>query len=353
MLVGVRISAFVTSDDKKPAQKSIISFLQPGKTDLSDASQGRRLEKEQLCDNPPQTWPESCLPLQQKSQREEEAPRWSRQRQEEGKQTGDPPQQSFFQRAQARRLQLQAASESSQEDGRSHNAPSITSTSTLSQKPVEASVQVPESDCRASNSSGNEAQPSTSGLGSVSESLTCPVCFRQVETTDLNLFNRHIDQCLSGASRTNISDGESSSDLEIGHRECKFGDRPRWGREAEEETGKNSESHSSTADVWRGFNSDTAQKALLINGDGKTVTSPQPQPSIDKSAVLICPICQLSQDSDDLVAFNHHVDLCLNQTLLHELRGQTASPLNPPPVTSSRAAGEFKQYCNTHIHKCC
>ena len=50
LLVGVRVSAFVTTEDKTPMQKSIIGFLQPGKTCCSGSSQimHQNLEKEHL-----------------------------------------------------------------------------------------------------------------------------------------------------------------------------------------------------------------------------------------------------------------------------------------------------------------
>ncbi|GLD68036.1 DNA polymerase kappa [Lates japonicus] len=48
-------------------------------------------------------------------------------------------------------------------------------------------------------------------------------------------------------------------------------------------------------------------------------------------------ICQLTQDTDDLAIFNHHVDLCLNQEVLHELGGQTSCPINPLSVTNGKA----------------
>uniref|UniRef100_A0A8D0A2V6 DNA polymerase kappa n=1 Tax=Sander lucioperca TaxID=283035 RepID=A0A8D0A2V6_SANLU len=289
-LMGVRISAFVSSDDKKPLQRSIIGFLQPGKTDSS-----------------------------------EEVPR----------QTCDQPKQSFFQRAHAKRLQLQAANASTQEEGLGEKAFVITYTDTCAQKGVESSTKANKSNCTASDLSENdyvspiEAHASTSGCGAtVSESLTCPVCFRQVETTDLNVFNRHIDQCLSDASikpnQWTVFDTESDLDLENHQKECEEVESNRVPPQEDQHSLEN----------------DSLQTVLLINGDNKTATSSQPQSHNDKGPILICPVCQLSQDSDDLTIFNHHVDLCLNREVLHELGGQTLSPINPPSVINSKALGE-------------
>ncbi len=354
VLVGVRISAFVSTDDKKPLQKSIIGFLQTGKTDSSGPSPGmhQKLEKEHLPKHSLQTWPLSCPPLTQKGQRQEEALGWSKQRGLEGSQTGEVPQQSFFQRAQAKRLQLQAANASAQEAGGGGDASVIASTGTCAQKGAESSTKAHKSNCTTSDLSENdivspvEAHASTSGCGgTASESLTCPVCFRQVETTDLNVFNKHIDQCLSDASRkpkqVTVSDTESE---ESDHKECKVVDKWRRVCEGEEEKAKNSEDLESNGvepqESQCGLKNDFIPTVLSINGDNKTVTSQQPQSRNDKRPVLICPVCQLTQDSDDLIIFNHHVDLCLNQEVLHELKGQTLYPMNPPSVTHSKAIGE-------------
>ncbi|XP_054466779.1 DNA polymerase kappa [Anoplopoma fimbria] len=316
-LMGVRISAFVSLDDKKPLQRSIVGFLKPGQTDSSGSPQemNQKLVKKDLSNHSDQTGPLACLPLVQKCQRQEEVPWGSKQRGFEGGQTSEEPKQSFFQRAHAKRLQLQAANASTQKEVNGENGSVITSPGPCGEKGVESSTEANNSDHTASDPSENdlvspvEAHASTSGCGgTVSESLTCPVCFRQVETTDLNVFNRHIDQCLSDSSgkpsQWTVSDSESDLDPEKDQKEC-------------EEFESN-----------RVF--------LLINGDNKTVTSQQPRSCIDKGPVLICPVCQLTQDNDDLIIFNQHVDLCLNQEVLHKLGGQTSSHINPPSVIKSK-----------------
>ncbi|XP_029295124.1 DNA polymerase kappa isoform X2 [Cottoperca gobio] len=321
-LMGVRISAFVSSEDKKPLQRSIIGFLQPGKTDSSDSSRGMHQTLEDLSDPSFQTVPPACPP-----QRREEVP-WGRGL--EGGRTGEEPKQSFFQRAHAKRLQLQAANARTQEEGHGEDASVITSAGAYVEKGVESSTT--ESNCTASDLSENdsvapvEACASTSGCGgTVSESLTCPVCFGQVETTDLNVFNRHIDQCLSDASRKPnqwaISDTESDLDLENDRKDFEVVQSSRVVPQEDQRSSENA----------------SLQTNVLINGDNKTVTSRQPQSCDGRGRVLICPVCQLTQDSDDLTIFNRHVDLCLNQEVLHELGGQTSSPINLPSVINGKA----------------
>uniref|UniRef100_A0A674P773 DNA polymerase kappa n=1 Tax=Takifugu rubripes TaxID=31033 RepID=A0A674P773_TAKRU len=225
-LMGVRISAFVSSDEKQPLQKSIVGFLNPGKAELGPS------HKE----------------IPQKTTLEE-------------------PQQSFFQKARAKRLQLQAAAATSDE---------------------------PDNDgaCGASTSTSD-------GIG-----LSCPVCFRRVETADLAVFNRHIDQCLSESSAQ-----KPSQHLEEGD-----------GREAK---------RAELSAEERSLGSTSAETASSVNGNHS------------KSSSLVCPICLLTQDSDDLILFNRHVDLCLNQGVLHKLQSETRSPINPPSAPNSKALGEF------------
>ncbi|XP_071338838.1 DNA polymerase kappa [Trachinotus anak] len=345
-LMGVRISAFVSSDDKKPLQRSIIGFLQPGKTDCTGPIQGmhQNLERENASNHSIQPWTLTCLPTIQKCQKQEEVPWRSKQRELKGGQSGEEPQQSFFQRAHAKRLQLHAASSSTQEEG--ENVPVITSIGCHAEKSLEPVTDVQKG--TASNLSENnfvEAHASTSGCGgTVSESLTCPVCFRQVETTDLNVFNRHIDRCLGESSRkpnqSTDPDSDSDLDLENDHEDCNMVETWREECEVEEEMAKNSEElelNKVNPHPKHSLKNDSPQTVLLITGDNETATSQQPQSCNEKGAVLVCPVCQLTQDTDDLTVFNHHVDLCLNQEVLHELGGQTSSRINPPSVTNSKA----------------
>ncbi|XP_059192178.1 DNA polymerase kappa [Centropristis striata] len=351
-LMGVRISAFVSSDDKKPQQRSIVGFLQAGKTDSRSSAQGmnEKLEKKHSSNHSLQARPLACPPPVQKCQRQEGVPWGSKQRGLEGGQTSEEPKQSFFQRAQARRLQLQAANASTKEEEYGENASLITSTGTSAEEGVESPTKAQNSKSTALDNSENdfvsplEAHASTSGCGSSApESLTCPVCFMQVKTADLNVFNRHIDQCLSDSSRKpkqcTISDSESDVELESDQHECEVVDK--WRKECEvKELEFNNSKEWSRGEPQRDqhrLGNDSLQTVFLSNGDNKTVTSQQPQSCSNKGPVLICPVCQLTQDSDDLTVFNHHVDLCLNREVLHELGGQTSSPRDPPSVTNSKA----------------
>lgn len=330
MLIGVRISAFVSLDDKKPLQKSIIGFLQPGKTDASSSTQevesSQKVEKEHFSSLSAVSSTHTC-------QAQEGVPWRSKQKRLDGGQTSE--QQSFFQRAHAKRLQLQAVNTSTQEEGPGENDTAFSPVDTAAK--VAKSISLDRSENALISSAEVHASTSGSG-GSVPDTLTCPVCFKHIETTDLNVFNRHIDQCLSDGStkpdQRASPESESDLDLEIDHENCKVVDK--WGGECgvKEEKVRNSEELE--------FNRVDPQEAhqSLKDDENKAVTTQQPQSGNDEGPILICPVCHLTQDTADLTIFNHHVDLCLNQEVLHELRGQT-TPKNLPLVSKSKVIGEF------------
>uniref|UniRef100_I3KGS3 DNA polymerase kappa n=1 Tax=Oreochromis niloticus TaxID=8128 RepID=I3KGS3_ORENI len=301
-LMGVRISAFASLDDKKPLQKSIIGFLQSGKTDCSSSSQGMHQKpgNEHLSD----AYSFHTSPL------------------------------SFFQRAHVRRLQLEAANAASKNEGSGENAPVIAKAGS----PAKASENNHLPPDLSETPSPVQAHASTSACAE-SETLTCPVCFRKVETTDLNVFNTHIDQCLSNASqKTNNgteSDTESESDLKKDREERAAVNKLRRRHEAQEKKSKVNPQKGQSS-----VKKDSVQKVSLIKDDNKTATSQEPQPSNSKGPVFVCPVCQLTQETHDLAVFNHHVDLCLNQEVLHELGRQTSSSINLSPAKNSKSTGK-------------
>ncbi|XP_077417140.1 DNA polymerase kappa [Vanacampus margaritifer] len=303
-LMGVRISAFVSPDDKKPLQKSIVGFLQSGKTDAQVSAQEVRqqLEGHHL----------SSCPLTAQTSPTKEAVTW--QMKKKGlleDQPADRPQLSFFQRAHAKRLQLQVCS---QERGNEESASAVTLRDDDAHKraesprkgtgPNSAASHLPEID----GVGPSEARASSSS--SAMNCLTCPVCFRHVSTDDLNVFNSHIDQCLS-KGEFHIPD--SNLDLNKNHKESEVP-----GTETHEGQVTNNEQVEPNRQDQHHLTNSNDHTTTLINGDSGTLTSHQPR-SCHKGPVLICPVCQLTQHTDDLTIFNRHVDLCLNQEVLQEM----------------------------------
>lgn len=292
VLAGVRISAFVSSDDKKPLQKSIVRFLNSGK---QESGPSHKATQQQFKENNHLSSSSQILPS--RSQKPEES---------DEKKTLEETQQSFFQRARAKRLQVQAAAAAST---RQQAGSGTGSTSVMAAHKCAASDE-------ADNDHACKAGASTSG----GVGLSCPVCFRRVETADLSLFNRHIDQCLSASSAQ-----KPSRHLQKDSR----GSRVEKAEVSEELNPIHPTEEGSVA-------STSTEMAQSVSGNDTA----SEQPPERKSPALVCPICLLTQDNDDLIIFNRHVDLCLNQQVLHELQLETSSPINPPSVPNSKAVGE-------------
>uniref|UniRef100_A0A674ESQ7 DNA polymerase kappa n=1 Tax=Salmo trutta TaxID=8032 RepID=A0A674ESQ7_SALTR len=342
-LMGVRVSSFASADDKKPLQKSIVGFLHKKQTNSSSTSQiSHKPVKEHLPKPPGLTQPSACPSLVQQRQGQE-GHAWvpSRGGVEVGR-TGED-QQSFLQRAHAQSLRLQ-----------------------------------PESG---------------------TDSLTCPVCFREVNTTELTVFNRHIDQCLSGVTMgqnnhtdTELERGPSVCEEEEEEDEKTGGKREEGamekgrellsrcmldsvGLQLDSSAGDHTESttglllyETSTANIplsavglnpvclntcpnggvsiHRGTDPNTlkgssqsdphVRDCLLSTGGPRPMTTPKPESRDHRGPALTCPVCQETQDTNDLTLFNLHVDLCLNQEVLHELGG--LAPVDRTTHTAPPAA---------------
>uniref|UniRef100_A0A3P8VVY4 DNA polymerase kappa n=1 Tax=Cynoglossus semilaevis TaxID=244447 RepID=A0A3P8VVY4_CYNSE len=297
-LMGVRISAFVSPDDKTHHQKSIVGFLQPGKPGQCGGSV-------KVCNLSVPEPSAAVVPPSQKIQNQ--VPWLKKQKREEVGQAGEEPQHSFFQQAHAKRFHLQAKTQVEKESSSvftataSQSEPSVESESIVSDLPDKYLVL--QAEATASTSHCTRTMSRT-------QSLTCPVCFGEVETTDLNVFNTHIDQCLSECSKTpnqnTETDSESDPDLENKQTNKK--------REFKEEMEVKKENSIQTSSVIT----------------DKSDTSKQIETCGENSPSYVCPVCQLTQDTDDLNVFNRHVDLCLNKEVIHELRGQSSSPIILP-----------------------
>uniref|UniRef100_A0A668AUM2 DNA polymerase kappa n=1 Tax=Myripristis murdjan TaxID=586833 RepID=A0A668AUM2_9TELE len=350
-LMGVRISAFVSTDDKTPLQKSIVGFLKQSKADSGGPSQHvcQKPGKELLVNGSTQSGPLACPPVVEKGQKQGEVPWLAKQRGSEVTQIRGQQQQSFFQRAHAQRLRLQAESANKQEERHGDSPSVITSTGIHVDKSEGSPTKAHESERRFTFSGKREALPNTENVsvlpleahastlersGTDSESLTCPVCCRQVKTSNLYVFNKHIDQCLSNVSTkldpNTDTDSDSDMEPEKGHQGCEVMDDEREECDAKKEKEREKVEQSKDSSVI-----ETSEPTINESEDISEQGPFEPDEShYDHTGpVLICPICQVSQDTDDLTVFNCHVDVCLNQDVLHELRGQTSLTTDLPSVT--------------------
>ncbi|XP_072288675.1 DNA polymerase kappa [Eucyclogobius newberryi] len=315
-LMGVRVSAFVSSEDKKPQQKSIVGFFQQGKKDRS-APSGSLQELPQKLERP-------------------KFLRQSKQDVHKEHKESDTPKLSFFQMAQAKRLQVEAEKAALQNIGKKET-PHTSVNNEQSNNEISIEMVEPQNNAPhlpAQSISPSPAQPSTSGCGGPSsEGLTCPVCFCRVNTTNLNIFNNHIDLCLKGITIRPDQNTDSESDLSSQNTDI----QAHLSDKCDLEDNKSTEILDQD---FRGTNPQEGYKNgdIGLNSDDD-ISSKQLISCDDKCPVLICPVCHKTQDTNDLGAFNHHVDLCLNQEVLHKLEGQAAMPVKPASVKVTNNKG--------------
>ncbi|CAL8248905.1 unnamed protein product [Merluccius merluccius] len=393
-LMGVRISTFVSAEDKTPQQKSIVGFLQQGSSGPSQdiaPNRGRETVSHHSMEMDPPACSHSLEQLPQEVPRLQGLP-WTAGQTElqQADVAGEKQPQSFFQRAYAKKLRLQGKSLSGEDKGHGSVCSGFNQRGMDNLKSGDSKMHDSERGLLGSSRNSSvtnmanvsvaplEARVSTSGCAAPNcETLTCPVCFGEVRTTNLNVFNRHIDQCLSGVTtkphQTTDTDSESDGDGGLkgltakdewieedkgwqkkskpdedlnDFKTCETLHRPSVTRSEDTTDGGTLERCSRDEpllDHHSFLNVHSSQRASLSrDGNPGTLTSHlESQPSHEAST-LICPVCQVPQNTDDLTVFNRHVDLCLNQEVLHKL-GEHASSSSlssasvRPPITAKKS----------------
>ncbi|XP_053557369.1 DNA polymerase kappa isoform X2 [Bombina bombina] len=300
-LMGVRVSGFLSEEEKKHQQKSIVNFLQAG---ISPK-------------------PESSAMLEQATQ---------------NTQAPTPHRTSFFD--QKRVARQQKAQEPLTNVHRSKNT-AINIVSTLpSEEKKEISVL---------------EQPSQR------PGLTCPICFQEKSGWGLEEFNKHIDDCLSKtpvSNSTKISNVEETimrnnsglfcikeeRNLDVCKNNImnKLADT-RGCNTLEDCIIENEEVIDNPHHVESNINeykqtpvnhrSITLNEADMRNAYEHELFSKQCcdvanqpySPAVLEEPIFICPVCNVKQDTRDLLVFNRHVDICLNEGTIRELKDETAA----------------------------
>lgn len=226
--------------------------------------------------------------------------------------------------------------------------------------------------------------------------FTCPVCFNEMENTDLVVFNQHIDKCLMGSA---VDEGSASVDLDevVSKEEKQMAKQDQVdkaqplpyhakasgsssegnmslgtlikGRLQKTEEGLYTSSSSAVAaqlgessdfktPFFKRFTNMNESRSLVpdetasMNDSGSIATQQTSHSeevimkAVDmKVSTLTCPVCNQAQDTDDLTLFNRHVDMCLNQEVLLEFREVV------PPCGQSNAGllgkNKGKCFCGT------
>lgn len=280
-LMGVRVSGFLNEEEKKHQQKSIVSFLKPGKH-LPVFS----------------TSPKKCEEIFSKA----------------------PERESFFNKKRAIRQQISQTSVS---------------------KSSSEHLQLAESMTSVEQAKDNEHTI-----------LICPVCFEETQESTLEAFNRHIDNCLSGTLEKdnveiasnrkiweNVTDlsGESkkkecqkdeSSKLQVEPKPINVDNMSNGSRDAYPEIQDDEHSNESGYNIPTDpvCKEDVSSKALIVEKEENFEENQLPCFSdMTESKILVCPVCSSEQKTKDLVAFNRHVDVCLNKGIIKQLTEHSKS----------------------------
>ncbi len=307
------------------------------------------------------------------------------------KSTG-PQQQSFFQRAQLKRLQQQqeqmsviagmdttnnsadAAAATQTDLPTTNNQSDTTSTESLSNTDLGA-------DATSYMNKPAVLKPSFNISTQVLQFLTCPVCSTEMKDVNLTAFNNHIDECLKGSAMDNkpkdldaaeehqelngkppASVSESKTQKSSNYNPSCNEEKPSSSISVPlEETDDDSDfktpsfSHRTKINVTRSVISkkkmhvsESSAKASQTTHNLEAVTE---MSSDSKGSSLTCPVCSQPQSTDDLALFNRHVDMCLNQEVLLEFREP-----HPPVGHSDEPAhksvrGQCKKMNNQSMQK--
>ncbi|XP_076783327.1 DNA polymerase kappa [Arvicanthis niloticus] len=318
-LMGVRMSTFSNEDDRKHQQRSIIGFLQAGNHALS--STGYILDKTDKT--------ELVKPLEMSHKK------------------------SFFDKKRSERI-------SNCQD---------TPRCKISGQPTLQTVEPSQALKKMSKSF------ETSENSNDCQTFICPVCFKEQEGFSLEAFNEHVDACLDGPSTSENSEMpcySRASSADIGQKEAAHHSISLWekqGHENGEITSVDGAGLTETEDRslkaadmdTLGNNHskeeypDTSNGSCPISLANETVSilsrQESAQPCTDEvvTGALVCPVCNLEQETSDLTVFNIHVDICLNKGIIQELRNSEVNLVKQPKVSSGstdrlqKASGRTKR----------
>ncbi|XP_048360039.1 DNA polymerase kappa isoform X2 [Sphaerodactylus townsendi] len=293
-LMGVRVSGFLNEEEKKYQQRSIVHFL----------------DSASRC--PPGKSSEDIFPKA-------------------------PERESFFNKKRA----------------------------TRKQDNPETSVN--ESSTKQNPQDGKSAAATGQAKDNDHQIFICPVCFKEHPDSSLEAFNRHIDSCLSETVEKEnaemTKDRENKTDLSMENQKNKC--QSNKTSELCVEMQPTHTVNNSVIDVFpplecseygsqSGYRcpddiifdmpaeQDISSKLLSVEKEHSEESNctetelPCFSTTADRKS-LVCPVCNVKQNTEDLALFNEHVDVCLNKGIIKEL------------TESSKSMGNFdREQCGTN-----
>ncbi|KAM6034097.1 DNA polymerase kappa isoform 1-T4 [Chlamydotis macqueenii] len=322
-LMGVRVSGFLSEEEKKYQQKSITSFLKSGKEIGFLKREPGKPNREYFTKN-----------------------------------SEASPRGSFFDKKRAARQQ---------------NSENLSPNETVGKQLFRD---------RKSSASFVEETKKVRDLqnSNMCNIFTCPVCFEEQSSNNLEELNRHIDECLNGTlvkDVMEISKNDNSKEKTLNFLpqlknedvdECQKNKTDRSGGTNQSASISDSTTSSSTETFTQIISdkshrerqpsnlSDIARevcmkqclfpKRISQNNEGhfeKTEHTEETSSSCffeaKEDSVLVCPVCNSEQKTTSLVSFNRHVDVCLNKGLIQELTEKKDFPTKSFNTEKSNRVG--------------
>ncbi|XP_062455821.1 DNA polymerase kappa isoform X2 [Rhea pennata] len=324
-LMGVRVSGFLSEEEKKYQQKSIKSFLKSGK------------EISFLKLEPGKSNQEHCT-----------------------KNSEATPRASFFDKKRAARQQ---------------NSENLFLNETADKQLFR--------DKKSASFAGETNKVTAVQNSTLCKIFTCPVCFEEQRSSNLEELNRHIDECLAGSlvkDTVEISENESSKENTFNFFPCGKNENDVCQKNKTDQsagtcqsasTSSNSASNSAEkftqiivdkphkqrqpnqlSDMARNVcvkQCHVPQRISLKNADHleKTENTGETSSScffeVKEDNVLVCPVCNLEQKTASLISFNRHVDICLNKGIIQELTEKNDCPTKTYDTENSNRVGSLSR----------
>ncbi|NXR03416.1 POLK polymerase, partial [Sagittarius serpentarius] len=210
--------------------------------------------------------------------------------------------------------------------------------------------------------------------------FTCPVCFEEQSSSNLGELNRHIDECLNGTlvkDTVEISKNDNSRENTLNFLsqfknenvdECQNKTDRLAGTDQTPSTSDSCTSNSTEkftqiisgkphrerqpsnlSDIARNMCMKQCLFPKRLSQDNedhfeKTEHTEAASSSCffeaKEDGVLVCPVCNSEQKNTSLVSFNRHVDVCLNKGLIQELTEKKDFPTKTYNMENSNRVGE-------------